>query len=157
MIARLQTQKHYIEHAARALAGIEGMVLEIGLGKGRTFDHLRRQFPERAIVAFDRDVYALPHCVPDRRRLVLGEFQDTLPAWLSQNRTPIALVHADIGSRDPSLDAHLARWLCERLRGQIRSGGWLLCDRPMPVPDMEPQDLQAVSATAWPYYAYRAR
>ena len=33
---------------------MEGPVLELGLGNGRTFDHLRERLPGRRIVAFDR-------------------------------------------------------------------------------------------------------
>ena len=32
----------------------DGPVIELGLGNGRTYDHLRERLPGRRIIAFDR-------------------------------------------------------------------------------------------------------
>ncbi len=41
-IRRLEAQRTVLNWAAKAIEGREGLVLELGLGNGRTFDHLAR-------------------------------------------------------------------------------------------------------------------
>ncbi|MFN9941622.1 MAG: class I SAM-dependent methyltransferase, partial [bacterium] len=60
-IRRLEAQRRCLDWAAQAIAGYPGAVLELGLGNGRTYDHLRdRLGPARAIYAFDRQLAAHP-------------------------------------------------------------------------------------------------
>jgi hypothetical protein len=40
-----------LRDAARRLEGVPGCIFELGLGSGRTFDHLRQLFPDREIFA----------------------------------------------------------------------------------------------------------
>ncbi len=87
MIARLTTQRRALERAAEEIGGLPGPVLEIGLGKGRTYSHLRKLFPERTIIAFDRDLHAPADAAPAGDDLVLGDFRDTLSAL--PGRTPV--------------------------------------------------------------------
>jgi hypothetical protein len=74
MIARLTMQRDCLDLAARLIGDLPGPVLEIGLGKGRTYDHLRRRLPEREIIALDRDLHAPAAAAPEGDQLVLGEF-----------------------------------------------------------------------------------
>ncbi len=53
-----------------------GPILEVGLGNGRTYDHLRDLFPRRDIYVFERQVAAHPDCVPPDDRLFLGEARE---------------------------------------------------------------------------------
>ncbi len=53
-IRRMLAQRACLNWAAEAVAGIAGPVLELGLGNGRTYDHLRELLPEREIYVFER-------------------------------------------------------------------------------------------------------
>jgi hypothetical protein len=157
--ARLIAQRAYIAEAARRIAGLPGPVLEIGLGKGRTFDHLRRLLPGRAIYCFDREHHAPPEESPEAEFLVIGEIQTTLPALAARLGAKAALAHCDIGTRKPARDMEFARYLAATLPGVMAPGGIVLGDRPMeskhlaplPAPDYARPDGIAV----WPYYLYR--
>jgi S-adenosyl-L-methionine methyltransferase len=67
-IRRMQAQRLVLNHAAAALGDLPGSVLELGLGNGRTYDHLREVIalpfrvpvPARRIIAFDRANVANP-------------------------------------------------------------------------------------------------
>lgn len=155
MIARLTTQRACLEHAADLIGALDGCVVEVGLGKGRTYDHLRALMPDREIFVFDRDVHAPKDCTPDADHLILGDFRDTLPAFAERRGRAAALVHADMGSEDRDADAALAQMLAGAMAQLVGPGGVLLCDR-----DLSEAGLPAVAlpegAEGWPYFMYRA-
>src|SRR3546814_18198150 len=82
-IRRLQAQKVALENAAVRVAGLPGHVLELGLGNGRTYDHLRAILPGRRIVVFDRQLAAHPACIHPDEELYLGDMFATLPRALA--------------------------------------------------------------------------
>ena len=49
-IRRLEAQRACLNRAAELIRDIDGFVLELGLGNGRTYDHLRELFPDRDIL-----------------------------------------------------------------------------------------------------------
>ena len=63
-IRRLEAQRDCLDLAALLVRELEGEVLELGLGNGRTYDHLRQLFPNRKIYVCERRVAAHPNCVP---------------------------------------------------------------------------------------------
>jgi hypothetical protein len=63
-IRRIRAQRACLNRAADLIKGVPGPVLELGLGNGRTYDHLRELMPERQIYAFDRQLAAHPDCIP---------------------------------------------------------------------------------------------
>jgi hypothetical protein len=158
LAARLLAQRAFLAEAARRIAAIPGPVFEIGLGKGRTYDHLRRLLPGRAIYCFDREHHAPPEESPPAEFLVLGEIQATLPALARRIGAKAALAHCDIGTRKPERDMEFARHLASALPAAMAEGGIVLGDRPMESPRLEP--LPAPDYTrpdgiaAWPYYLY---
>lgn len=131
MIERLTTQRACIEWAAREIAMRPGPVLELGLGKGRTYDHWRRLQPARAIWCFDREIHATPDCVPEERWLFRGDFRDTLPGALARIGQCAVAVHADIGSDDPERDRRLADELAPLIDALLAPGALVLSDREM--------------------------
>jgi hypothetical protein len=130
-IRRLEAQRSCLDMAAGMIAGVPGPVLELGLGNGRTFDHLRRLLPEREIFVLDRQVAAHADCIPDEEHLILGDFRQTLPAVLDPMGAPAALVHADIGAGDAAVDAALAAFLGQTLPGLLAPGAVILSDQDM--------------------------
>ena len=59
-IRRLQAQRTCLGLAADLVAGVPGPVLELGLGNGRTYDHLRELMPDREIFVLERQPMARP-------------------------------------------------------------------------------------------------
>ena len=123
MIARLTAQRACLELAAALIADMPGPVAELGLGKARTYDHLVRLFPARAVYAFDRGIHCPPEAVPPAERLVLGEFEATLPGALELLRAAPVLVHVDMGTADRAGDAGPARRVGALLANLIAPGG----------------------------------
>ena len=81
-IRRLEAQRRMLDWAAAAIAGRDGLVLELGLGNGRTYDHLRERLPGRVIHVFERDVSPNPDSMPPADRLVEGDMAQTLPVTI---------------------------------------------------------------------------
>ena len=77
-IRRLTAQRDILDQVCAEVAKIEGPVLELGLGNGRTFHHLRERLPGRRIVAFDRALAAHSSSIPEAENLVLGEIRERL-------------------------------------------------------------------------------
>ena len=146
MILRLQAQRAVLDDAASRLAGLPGPVLELGLGNGRTYDHLRQIFPGRDIFVFDREIAAHPDCVPPPEFQVLGDFRQTLAAAGARIGRPAAFVHADIGTADAAASARLAADILPDLVALLAPGGLLAGDQPMDHPALEPLDLPAGAA-----------
>ena len=145
-IRRLSAQRDILNHVHGDLdLPADGPVMEIGLGNGRTFNHLRELFPERRIVAFDRAVGAHASSVPEEGNLVLGEIDQTAKAWVGIGA---ALVHADIGTGYDEKDAVTLTWLPQIVSGMLASGGIAVSGLrleepsldPLPVPDTVPTD-----------------
>ena len=132
-IRRLEAQRRCLDRAAELMAGIEGPVIELGLGNGRTFDHLRTLMPARAIFAFDRQMSAHPSCIPKDRFFIRGNFEDTLPGALEHIGGAAALCHADIGSGDKSGSVALARAVAPMIDRLMAGGGIVLGDQPMTI------------------------
>ena len=74
-IRRLSAQRDILDEICARLAGMNGPVVELGLGNGRTYDHLRQRLPERRIIAFDRALAAHRSSTPPEGDLVLGEIR----------------------------------------------------------------------------------
>ena len=159
MIARLATQRALLDRVAAQVAGVDGPILEIGLGKGRTYSHLRGLFPDREIWAFDFEVHAPAHSRPDNSRILLGDFRDSLVTCWAEIEAPPALVHADIGTESRRADAALARFVGGVMAQRLAYGGILLGDRDMGSAGLTRMETPAVALpdriAPWPYYLYR--
>lgn len=130
-IRRLEAQRACLDLAAAQIGDLRGTVLEIGLGNGRTYDHLRDLLPARDIFVFDREVRVHPSCRPDDQHLLLGDLRETLPDAADRLPDKAALAHADIGSGDALATAELAHWLAEALPDLLVAGAWVACDQPL--------------------------
>src|SRR5262245_22018912 len=94
-IARMTAQPDVLNHVRAEIAAMEGPIVELGLGNGRTYDHVRERLPVRRIIAFDRALAAYQSSPPEDGCLVLGEIAETAAAFQGLDA---ALVHADIGT-----------------------------------------------------------
>ena len=134
-IRRLEAQRRTLDWAARAASRIDGIVLELGLGNGRTYDHLlKRLAGAKPVHAFDRQLAAHPRCVPPKGLLHLGEFRVTLRKFARDHPRRAALVHADTGSGDARRTAALARWLGPVLAPLLAPGALVVSDQALRIP-----------------------
>lgn len=154
VIERLHAQRDCLELAAEHIRDIPGVVLELGLGNGRTYDHLRTLLPEREIFVFEREVAAHPDCVPPRERILLGDLGDTLPRALERIGRAAALVHADIGCGVAAIDRRLAALLADHLPALTAPGGVIVCDQPLVCEPLTSLPLPA-TVRAGRYHLYR--
>ncbi|MEM7251092.1 MAG: class I SAM-dependent methyltransferase [Pseudomonadota bacterium] len=146
-IRRMEAQRSCLNHAATLIAAMPGPVFELGLGNGRTYDHLREIFPDRDIIVFDKKVSAHPSCIPPDEMLYLGEIHDTLPQAVERFKNQVPLVHSDMGSGDVEANRVLAAFIASKLPIALCSGGLLLSDQRMPLANAEalplPDDVPA--------------
>jgi len=152
-IRRLETQRACLNRMAELIRGLPGPVFELGLGNGRTYDHLREILPGREIFVFDREVAAHPDCVPDPAHVILGDFRETLPQAAERFAGTVAFVHADIGSADAARDARLARVVAGALPALLRPGGLVAADRDVAFPGAQPVPPPASAPGV--YFLYR--
>lgn len=141
-IRRLQAQRACLDMAARLVQELDGEVLELGLGNGRTYDHLRKLFPDRKIYVCDRRVAAHPDCVPPAEFLIIGDMRDTLRTARELLRGRIALAHLDPANGDSEASRALAAELAPLIVPLLIPGGLLVSEpeidqvalMPLPLP-----------------------
>ena len=150
-IRRLSAQRDILNHVHTDMALPPGPVMEIGLGNGRTFNHLRELFPDRRIVAFDRAMGAHASSVPDEKDMVIGEIAQTAQAYLG---IEAALVHADIGTGYPEKDAVTLTWLPQLVAGMLAEGGVAISGLPLEEKTLSPLPIPA-SVPTDRYFLYR--
>lgn len=133
-----------------------GIVVELGLGSGRTYDHLRENLQDRDIYTFDYRVECHPSCNPPADRAILGEIQKTLPKFAELNDGRAALIHCDIGSKDRDRDRELYREIAPSIARLARSGTYIASDREIEIQNLETIEVPE-SSSDWPYFLYRVR
>ncbi|MGH6922910.1 MAG: class I SAM-dependent methyltransferase [Propylenella sp.] len=153
-IRRLKAQRACLDWAASAIADVPGIVCELGLGNGRTYDHLRARLPGRDIYVFERSVNAHPDAIPPADRLILGNIEETLPEMQQRFAGKVALMHSDIGTGDDERNRRIAAWLGPQVLPYLAPGATMASD----------QELVALADFAAPlpegvgedrYYLYR--
>lgn len=140
-IRRLKAQRDCLNLAANLVRGLAGEVLELGLGNGRTYDHLRQLFPDRAIYVCERRVAAHPDCVPPPEMLLLGDMRNELPrahAWLAGR---VVLAHLDMGTGDVLSSRALADELAPLIAPLLRLQGMLVSEPALTLTELNPVDL----------------
>jgi len=153
-IRRLEAQRACIDAAARAIADLPGLVLELGLGNGRTYDHLRERLPERRIIVFERDPQPHPDCWPPADDLVVGPLDETLPAAAGRWPRAAALIHSDIGTGDPARNRRVATRLAALLPSLLATGGMVASDQAL-ADDRLQQVVPPAGIASDRYFLYR--
>ncbi len=134
LLFRLEAQHRSLDWAFGEIRGRPGVVFELGLGHGRTFDHLRRHLPAREIFVFDREIDCFPDCTPDADHLMLGKFQATLPAAHERFAGKVILVNSDVGTYDEAYNVEVAELVSRNLPGLLSPGAIVLSDLPLTLP-----------------------
>ncbi len=133
-IRRMQAQRDCLDLVAPLVRALPGPILEVGLGNGRTYDHLRCLFPGRDIYVFDRHIAAHPACIPPIERVFLGDVDETIPMARKKFGATAALVHTDLGTGDAEANAVLGQRLGPALDGLLAPGGYVVANQPLAVP-----------------------
>lgn len=133
-IRRMQAQRACLDWAADRIADLPGPALELGLGNGRTYDHLRERLGGREIFVFDRQIGAHPSCIPPDDHFYLGDIAETLPRLTARIGRTASLVHTDLGTGDERRNAELAAFIGSALAGLVRPGGIVISDQALSVP-----------------------
>ncbi|ABG30745.1 hypothetical protein CEP88_15465 [Roseobacter denitrificans] len=130
MRRRLSAQIDGLNWAAEQVQGIDGDVLELGLGNGRTYDHLREVLPERRIWVIDRVLQPHPSCVPPAENFLQGEADDML-ATLAKTDAKCALAHYDFGFGVKDLDVAEGARLSPLIAALMVPGGLVVSQQPL--------------------------
>lgn len=146
-IRRLEAQRRCLDLAAQVISDLPGPVLELGLGHGRTYDHLRKILPKREIYVFERRVDPMATVTPGAAFLILGDIHQTLPRAVERFAGRVPLIHADIGTGDREENAQIASFVKGYLPMLLVSGGLVVADQDLgfvgarlldPPPNVEP-------------------
>lgn len=156
MIRRLQAQRAMLDLARDRLSDVPGVVFELGLGNGRTYDHLRENMDNREIFVFERKIAAHPTCIPDDDHLYFGELLETLSGAIESHQGNVALVHADIGGPVPEHCARMTEMLNTQIGPALAPGGIVLSDLDITVPGCDTLPL-AEGIQAGRYFAVQRR
>lgn len=154
VIRRLEAQRSCLDAAMADIENRPGVVLELGLGNGRTFDHLRAGLGAREIFVFERQVAAHPDCVPDAAHLVVGDLFETLPAARDRFAGACVLIHADIGTGEAAYNRRIAGFLGEHLAPLLAPGALVVADRTLTIAGTRAEPLPAGIAEGR-YFMYR--
>ncbi len=154
-IRRLEAQRACLDHAAQAIRDLPGPVLELGLGNGRTYDHLRARLPDRDIYVFDRRVAAHPDCVPPPDKMILGDLRETLVGAEARLARSAALAHMDVATGEVAASLELAAALAPLLARLLRPGAVVVSEPPLDVPGWTALPLPKLVSRGR-YHLYRA-
>ena len=137
-IRRLEAQRACLNCAARLVRDLDGEVLELGLGNGRTYDPLRELLPDRKIYVCERQVAAHPGCVPPPELLLLGDMRETLPAARKHLEGRVVLAHLDPATGDVRTSHALAAELAPLILPLLRRNGVLVSEPAIAAEELTP-------------------
>jgi len=92
---RLAAQRDGLEWATERTKNMTGDALDMGLGNGRTYDHMR-EISDRRIWVIDRVLQCHPSCIPPKADFLEGEAEAMLDK-MAADGTQIVLAHYDFG------------------------------------------------------------
>lgn len=130
MQRRITAQIDGLNWAAAQIADLSGEVLELGLGNGRTYDHLRENLPDRRIWVIDRVLQPHPSCIPPAEDFLQGEADDMLRA-LAHRGVRAALAHYDFGYGIKEKDVTEGARLSPLIAALMVPGGIVVSQQPL--------------------------
>ena len=130
MLRRFTAQRDGLNWAAEQTSGLEGDVLDLGLGNGRTYDHLREILPRRRIWVIDRVLQCHASCVPPEADFLQGEAEPMLHKLIG-NDTRIDLAHYDFGFGDKAKDVSEAARLSPLIARAMVPSGIIVSGQPL--------------------------
>lgn len=154
MVARYTSQRDILNFSLDMIPVGEGLIgIELGLGSGRTYDHLREKLPEMQIFTFDRKCEIHPRIQHPGKYFIEGEITSTFPAFAKKHKDAASFVHIDLGTSQKEQDQKLYQELEPSIREILIQDGLLISDRPFSS-SWEAVNLSSLKLE-WPYYLYR--
>lgn len=154
LLFRLEAQRLCLEWAFKEIEHLPGIVFEMGLGHGRTYDHLRTHLPHRDIYVLDREIDCFDDCIPPDDRLLLGDIEETLVAAAVRFGRKVILAHADLGSYTQAHNLAIAAKLNRSLAAVLAPGAVVISDLPLKLEGTSPLPLPG-GAREGRYFLYR--
>lgn len=130
MRRRLTAQIDGLNWAIAQVETVEADFLDLGLGNGRTYDHLREYAPGRRIWVIDRVLKCHPSCVPPAEDFLQGEAEDMLER-MARAGTRIALAHYDFGYGVKAEDVAEGARLSPYIQAIMAPGGLVVSQQPL--------------------------
>jgi hypothetical protein len=134
---RLEAQYACFDWVFARIAATRGPIFELGLGKGRTYDHLRRRLPDHDIYVFERDVGPIADCMPPEEFLVRGDVAETLPVYVEDFAGQVVLAHSDMGDFSEAHNREMRKLVTKVLPRALAPGGYILSDLDLDLPGFE--------------------
>ncbi len=154
LLFRLEAQHACLSWAFGEIAHRPGLVFELGLGHGRTYDYLRTHLPDRDIYVFDREVDCFDDCRPPEDRLILGEIGDTLADAAHRFQGQVVLAHTDVGSYTEKYNLAMSALVSRHLPAALARDGMVVSDLPLEHASLLPLALPK-GAREGRYFLYR--
>lgn len=151
---RLKSQHACFAWVFEQIKHMQGPIFELGLGKGRTYDHLRRNQPGREIFVFERDVRPMEGCLPPDPYLVRGDIEVNLPVYVNRFAGKVVLVHSDVGDTSPEHNRMMSELVPRIAPPALMPGGYILSDLDLELPRFERLPLPP-EAVPGRYFVYR--
>ncbi|MBR9864774.1 MAG: hypothetical protein GYB24_15150 [Rhodobacteraceae bacterium] len=130
MLRRFTAQRDGLNWAAKLVESHAGDGLDMGLGNGRTYDHMRETMPDRRIWVMDRVLQCHPSCVPPELDFLQGEAEEGL-ARLAEMDAKIVLAHYDFGYGVKEEDVAEAARLSPLIAKVMVPGGMIVSGQPL--------------------------
>ncbi|PCH66219.1 MAG: hypothetical protein COC12_13515 [Rhodobacteraceae bacterium] len=130
MLRRFAAQRDGLNWAAEQTADLAGDALDLGLGNGRTYDHMREVMPNRRIWVIDRVLQCHPSCTPPEADFLMGEAEPMLQK-LVDNTARIIMVHYDFGFGIKEKDVAEAARLSPLIASIMLPGGMVVSGQPL--------------------------
>ncbi len=130
MLRRFTAQRDGLNWATKQIADQNGDVLDLGLGNGRTYDHLREIMPDRRIWVIDRVLQCHPSCIPPEQDFLAGEAEPMLEE-LHARGAQIIMAHYDFGMGIKEDDVAEAARLSPLLAKVMLPGGLIISGQPL--------------------------
>ena len=122
-IDRMVSQRSCIDYAAAHTADLAGPAFELGLGNGRTYDHMCELFGKDSVYVFERAVASNPASTPDKDRTILGDVMETLPEAAQRFGATARVIHADLGGHNLEKNDLFARSVSPLIEALLAQGG----------------------------------
>ncbi|WIY26179.1 class I SAM-dependent methyltransferase [Parasedimentitalea psychrophila] len=130
MLRRFTAQRDGLNWAAEQISPVPGDVLDMGLGNGRTYDHLRETLANRRIWVIDRILQCHPSCVPPEADFLQGEAEPMINQLVQQGHK-VALAHYDFGFGVKADDVAEAARLSPIIASVMTAGGLIVSGQPL--------------------------
>ncbi|MCP5071850.1 MAG: hypothetical protein GY947_00960 [Rhodobacteraceae bacterium] len=130
MLRRFTAQRDGLNWAAEQIGSLSGDALDMGLGNGRTYDHMREVLSDRRIWVMDRILQCHHSCVPPDEDFLQGEAEDSLNK-LHEMGVKIVLAHYDFGFGVKEKDVAEAAKLSPMIDKVMVKGGVIVSGQPL--------------------------